>query len=148
MFAFLSPTARPRHIEVQILGDAYGNVVHLYERDCSVQRRHQKVVETAPAPHLPKELRDTLTSDAVRLCNAVGYQSAGTVEFLIDEEGNHYFIEVNARLQVEHTVTEEITGYASILLYVTLIERQIQPLNVISKIFDLRSCEVFGGIVI
>ena len=84
--------------------------MHLYERDCSVQRRHQKVVESAPAPHLPKELRDILTNDAVRLCNAVGYESAGTVEFLIDEEMRHYFIEVNARLQVEHTVTEEVTG--------------------------------------
>ncbi|XP_065057010.1 pyruvate carboxylase, mitochondrial-like isoform X2 [Rhopilema esculentum] len=102
--------SRPRHIEVQVLGDAYGDVVHFYERDCSVQRRHQKVVESAPAPHLSAELRSTLTGHAVRLCKAVGYENAGTVEFLLDEEGNHFFIEVNARLQVEHTVTEEVTG--------------------------------------
>lgn len=101
---------RPRHIEVQILGDKYGDVVHFYERDCSVQRRHQKVVESAPAPHLPLEMRKTLTDDAVKLCKAVGYENAGTVEFLLDESGNHFFIEVNARLQVEHTVTEEVTG--------------------------------------
>jgi pyruvate carboxylase len=110
---------KPRHIEVQIIGDHYKNVVHLYERDCSVQRRHQKVVEIAPAPHLPPKLRDSLTSDAVRIAKHVGYQNAGTVEFLLDKSGNHYFIEVNARLQVEHTVTEEITG-------VDLVQSQIR----------------------
>nr|XP_003230059.2 PREDICTED: pyruvate carboxylase, mitochondrial [Anolis carolinensis] len=100
---------RPRHIEVQILGDRYGNVVHLYERDCSIQRRHQKVVEIAPAAHLDSQLRSRLTNDAVRLAKQVGYENAGTVEFLVDRQGKHYFIEVNSRLQVEHTVTEEIT---------------------------------------
>lgn len=95
---------------MQVLGDAHGDVVHLYERDCSVQRRHQKIVEIAPAPHISPELRQTLADDAIRLCKEVGYENAGTVEFLVDQEGNHYFIEVNARLQVEHTVTEEITG--------------------------------------
>nr|XP_060613784.1 pyruvate carboxylase, mitochondrial isoform X2 [Anolis sagrei ordinatus] len=100
---------RPRHIEVQILGDRYGNVVHLYERDCSIQRRHQKVVEIAPAAHLDSQLRSRLTNDAVRLAKQVGYENAGTVEFLVDRQGKHFFIEVNSRLQVEHTVTEEIT---------------------------------------
>lgn len=92
------------------MGDAYKNVVHLYERDCSVQRRHQKIVEIAPAPDLALEIRDKMTRDAIALCKAVGYENAGTVEFLLDPQGNHYFMEVNARLQVEHTVTEEITG--------------------------------------
>ena len=103
---------RPRHIEVQVMGDAYKNVVHLYERDCSVQRRHQKIVEIAPAPDLVPEIRDKMTRDAIALCKAVSYENAGTVEFLLDPQGNHYFMEVNARLQVEHTVTEEITGWA------------------------------------
>lgn len=100
---------RPRHIEVQILGDQHGNVVHLYERDCSIQRRHQKVVEIAPAARLHPQLRARLASDAVRLAQQVGYENAGTVEFLVDQSGDYYFIEVNSRLQVEHTVTEEIT---------------------------------------
>lgn len=91
-------------------GDNYGNIVHLYERDCSVQRRHQKVVEIAPAPALPDGVREKILGDALRLAKHVGYQNAGTVEFLVDQKGNYYFIEVNARLQVEHTVTEEITG--------------------------------------
>lgn len=107
---------RPRHIEVQIIGDKYGNVVHLYERDCSVQRRHQKVIEVAPAPNLPSEIRDSMTRDAVRLAKHVGYENAGTVEYLLDENGKYFFIEVNARLQVEHTITEEITGFVPVFL--------------------------------
>ncbi|XP_054456884.1 pyruvate carboxylase, mitochondrial isoform X2 [Anoplopoma fimbria] len=100
---------KPRHIEVQILGDKYGNVIHLYERDCSIQRRHQKVVEIAPAFQLDPHLRNRLHADAVNLAKQVGYENAGTVEFLVDRHNKHYFIEVNSRLQVEHTVTEEIT---------------------------------------
>ena len=104
---------RPRHIEVQILADNHGNVVHLFERDCSIQRRNQKVVEIAPAPLIDEELRQTLYRDAVAFAKAIGYQNAGTVEFLIDtvgpNAGKHVFIEMNPRIQVEHTVTEEIT---------------------------------------
>jgi pyruvate carboxylase len=104
---------RPRHIEVQILADMHGNVVHLFERDCSIQRRNQKVVEIAPAPKITEELRQTLYRDAVAFATQIGYQNAGTVEFLIDtvgpNAGKHVFIEMNPRIQVEHTVTEEIS---------------------------------------
>ncbi len=102
---------QPKHIEVQILGDNYGNIVHLYERDCSIQRRHQKVIEYAPAFCLAQEKREDICQDALKIARAVNYRSAGTVEFLVDAYGNHYFIEMNPRIQVEHTVTEMITGY-------------------------------------
>jgi len=105
--------AAPRHIEVQVLADRQGNVVHLFERDCSIQRRHQKVVEIAPAPHISDELRAALTADAVKFAKAINYTCAGTVEFLVETSGpragSHVFIEMNPRIQVEHTVTEEIT---------------------------------------
>jgi pyruvate carboxylase len=100
----------PKHIEVQVLGDKHGNLVHLFERDCSVQRRFQKVVEIAPAPSLMQSTRDKLYEYALRIARTVNYDNAGTVEFLVDGKENIYFIEVNPRIQVEHTVTEQVTG--------------------------------------
>lgn len=101
---------QPRHIEVQILADMHGNCIHLYERECSIQRRYQKIIEESPSPFATEELRNRLTSDALKLCRSIGYHNAGTVEFLLDKNSNHYFLEVNARLQVEHPVTEMITS--------------------------------------
>lgn len=101
---------KPKHIEVQVLGDKHGNLVHLYERDCSIQRRHQKVIEFTPALSITKEQRQAICKDALKIAKAVNYRSAGTVEFLLDKDGNHYFIEMNPRIQVEHTVTEMVTG--------------------------------------
>ncbi|VEU22890.1 DEKNAAC103976 [Brettanomyces naardenensis] len=109
----------PKHIEVQLLADNYGNTIHLFERDCSVQRRHQKVVEMAPSKTLPDDVRNSILADAVKLAKTANYRNAGTAEFLVDNKGNHYFIEVNPRIQVEHTITEEITG-------VDLVSAQIQ----------------------
>ncbi len=110
---------RPRHVEVQILADNYGNVIHLGERDCSMQRRHQKVVEETPSPLLPRDVRKKMTKAAVKLMKAAKYSSAGTVEFLVDRDNRFYFIEVNARIQVEHPITEMVTG-------IDLVKEQIR----------------------
>ncbi len=122
---------KPKHIEVQILGDKYGNIVHLYERDCSIQRRHQKVIEFTPALSLTDVQRKNICEDAVKIAKAVDYRSAGTVEFLLDVHGDHYFIEMNPRIQVEHTVTEMVTG-------VDLVQSQI----LVAEGFRLDSEEV------
>jgi acetyl-CoA carboxylase biotin carboxylase subunit len=109
----------PRHVEVQVLGDLHGNVVHLWERDCTVQRRHQKLIEESPAPVLEEITRKAICESAVRLVKTANYTNAGTVEFIVDRQGNFYFIEVNARIQVEHPVTEMVTG-------IDLIKAQIR----------------------
>lgn len=109
----------PRHIEVQVLGDQSGKIVHLFERECSIQRRYQKIIEEAPSPFANQQLRSNLTEDALKLCRAIKYFNAGTVEFLVDDKGKHYFLEMNTRLQVEHPVTEAITN-------LDLVEQQIK----------------------
>jgi pyruvate carboxylase subunit A len=114
----------PRHIEVQVLGDKFGNVVHLFERDCSIQRRHQKLVEVAPSPQLTDQQRQTVCELAVRAARHVRYENAGTVEFLFDQDGNFYFMEMNTRLQVEHTVTEQITGIDIVQEQIRIAEGQ------------------------
>jgi acetyl-CoA carboxylase, biotin carboxylase subunit len=111
---------KPRHVEVQLLGDQHGNVVHLWERDCTMQRKHQKLIEESPAPNLPQSIREDICKSAVRLAQAAGYNNAGTAEFLVDQDHRFYFIEVNARIQVEHPVTELVTGTDLIKLQIAI----------------------------
>lgn len=110
---------KPRHVEVQVIADQHGNVVHLWERDCTMQRKHQKLIEESPAPNLPLSVRENICKAACRLVKSAGYYNAGTCEFLVDKNNDFYFIEVNARIQVEHPVTEQVTG-------IDLIKAQIR----------------------
>ncbi len=110
---------RPRHVEVQILADSHGNIVSCWDRDCSLQRRHQKLVEESPAPSIPSDVRTQLSDAAIRMARTAGYVNAGTCEFLVDSDNNFYFIEVNARIQVEHPITEQVTG-------IDLVKQQIR----------------------
>ena len=124
---------RPRHVEIQILGDQHGNVFHLWERDCSTQRRHQKLIEESPSPRLPQATREKMAAAAVRLAKTANYFSAGTVEFIVDQQDNFYFIEVNARIQVEHPVSEMVTG-------IDLVKSQIRVAA--GEKLDLRQEEI------
>lgn len=127
----------PKHIEVQILADSHGNCIHLFERDCSIQRRHQKLIEIAPSPQITDDQRQYLGEMAVRAARHVGYENAGTVEFLMDHDGNFYFMEMNTRLQVEHTITEQITG-------IDIVQEQIRIAAGLALRFDQSQVERRG----
>lgn len=120
---------KPRHIEFQIFGDKYGNIVHMFERECSIQRRHQKVIEEAPSSILTPELRNAMGEAAINVAKACGYYNAGTVEFIVDEQLNFYFLEMNTRLQVEHPVTEEVTGVDLVKLQIKIAEGEKIPFS-------------------
>ncbi|MFA7625565.1 MAG: acetyl-CoA carboxylase biotin carboxylase subunit [Candidatus Kapaibacterium sp.] len=120
---------KPRHIEFQVVGDSHGNYIHLFERECSLQRRHQKIIEEAPSTALDEELRNKMGQAAIQAVKSAGYDNVGTVEFLLDEDGSFYFLEVNARIQVEHPVTEEITGIDLVQLQINIAAGEPIPFN-------------------
>ena len=133
---------KPRHIEVQIFGDNFGNFIHLGERDCSVQRRHQKIIEEAPANGLSDKIRKQLGEQAINLAKAINYKGAGTVEFLMDQNQNFFFLEMNTRLQVEHPVTEMITGTDLVELQLIVADRQQFSINQENVNFNGHAIEV------
>jgi acetyl-CoA carboxylase biotin carboxylase subunit len=128
---------RPRHIEIQVLADEHGNVIHLGERECSIQRRHQKLLEEAPSPVVTPELREEMGKVAVRACKEIGYSSAGTFEFLLDEDGSFYFMEMNTRIQVEHPVTEMVT-------LIDIVRSQINIAEGQKLAFEQKDIQLFG----
>ncbi len=136
----------PRHIEVQIAADAYGNVVHLFERECSIQRRNQKVIEEGPSPYLNDSLRDELVEAAIRGVKQIGYTNLGTMEFIFDDEHNFYFLEMNTRLQVEHPVTEELTGLDLVELQLQIAAKEKLPITQegISKTGHAIECRLYA----
>lgn len=136
--------AQPRHIEFQVLADHHGNIIHLYERDCSIQRRHQKIIEETPSPIMDEELRRRMGAVAIEAARACGYTNAGTVEFLVDEDRNFYFLEMNTRLQVEHPITEMMTGMDLVEWQIRISQEEILPTDPVPRRGASMECRIYA----